>query len=119
MPSTIAAKACVVAVHQDLRRDVDIGPCSLTSDFDTIREGRCRGVSPARATVLWDVLVPDISKIVRAVDIAPVPCLWQVVDWGKRLADEGLDGLLWLDGARVLLAHAAQLGTDDRGKNEK
>ena len=39
VPSTIAAETGVVAVHQDLGRDVDIGPCSFTGDLDAIGEG--------------------------------------------------------------------------------
>jgi hypothetical protein len=38
-------------------------------------------MSPARATILWDVLVPHVGQKVSSIDVAPNPLLWQVLNW--------------------------------------
>ena len=42
-------------------------------------------MSPARAAVLWDVLVADVGQVVDTVDVVPQEGLWKVVhsfEWG-------------------------------------
>jgi hypothetical protein len=65
--STMASHHLVIARDQNLRRDVDIGPGCFTGDFDSIRENGSGSMSPARSTVLRNVLVKDISQKVSSV----------------------------------------------------
>jgi hypothetical protein len=54
--STVAA-IVTTARDKNLRSDVDIRPSSLSSDLNSIGKGGGSGMSPARSTVLRNVLV--------------------------------------------------------------
>jgi len=67
--STVASIHVGLARDQNLGRDVDIGPRSFTGDLDAVGEDGGGGMSPARSTVLGDVLVPDVSQEVCSVSV--------------------------------------------------
>jgi hypothetical protein len=69
--STIAPVVIVRARDDNLRRYVDVWPCSLSCNLYSVREGGGCSLSPAGAAVLWNVLVLDIGKVVDSVDIVP------------------------------------------------
>ena len=48
--SAVAAVVLLVAGDEDLRGDVDVRPCSLACDLDSVRQGAGGGVRPARTT---------------------------------------------------------------------
>ena len=51
MPSTMATVVASLTGDEHLGRDVDVGPGSLASNLDSIREGGGRSMGPARSTV--------------------------------------------------------------------
>lgn len=69
--ATIAPIVVHGAGKQHLRRDVDVGPLSLSHDLYSVRNRRGSGLSPARSAVLGNVLILQVSEIVGAVDIVP------------------------------------------------
>lgn len=95
--TTVAAVIIHGARYDNLRRDADVGPLSVSVDLNTIGEGRGGSVSPARTTVLGYVLVSQVSEEVRVVDIVPHPLLRE---------SHGLQGSLdnWRNGFGALLA---------------
>jgi hypothetical protein len=80
--STETSHRFIVHITRDenLRGDVDIGPGSLSSDLDTIGESRSGSLSPARSTVLRNVLVPNVSKVVNSIDVVPKDLVGNVSD---------------------------------------
>jgi hypothetical protein len=71
--TTVAAKRVVLAGNQNLGSDVDIGPCSISGDLDSVTEGGSGSVGPAGTAVLGDVLVADVGEEVGTVNIVPDP----------------------------------------------
>jgi len=59
--STVATVVFLFARDENLWSNVDIRPGSITCNLDTVREGRGGGLSPARPTVLGDVLVFNVG----------------------------------------------------------
>jgi hypothetical protein len=70
-----------------LRGDVNIRPSSFSIDFDSIRESRSGGMSPARSAVRRDVLVPDIGNVRGVIDIIPDPLFWDVLNILESFSD--------------------------------
>mmetsp|Transcript_93000 Transcript_93000/g.248919 ORF Transcript_93000/g.248919 Transcript_93000/m.248919 type:complete len:327 (-) Transcript_93000:39-1019(-) len=68
--STIAASG-IGAVQNVLHRQIDVDALASTSDLHTISKSRHSPVSPARATVLRNVLVPTHRAVVHSVLVAP------------------------------------------------
>jgi len=97
-----------LARDDDLGSDVDIGPSSPTSDLDTIGESACCGMSPARTTILGNVLVADVGQEVGAVDVVPEELCRKVVGRYKWSLD------LWC-GAVDATSVAWVLGVDIAG----
>jgi hypothetical protein len=65
--------------NQNLGSDVNVGPGSLAVNFDSVWKCWGRGLSPAGATVLGDVLVLDVGQVVDTVHVTPVKWLWKLV----------------------------------------
>ena len=66
------------AVQDPLNAEVNIVALSLTSDLDTISQGRDCAVSPAGSTVVRDVLVEMLGEVGFAIDVVPVPVVGDV-----------------------------------------
>jgi len=66
-------------------------------------------VCPARAAVLGDVLVPDVSKIVNPINVVPDESLWKF-DIVKGFFNNGIDGISGLSSARVDGVHILESG---------
>ena len=45
------------AIQNELDREINLFTLSLTGDLDSVRKGRNRAMSPARATILREVLI--------------------------------------------------------------
>jgi len=104
--STMASEHVVLARDQDLRRDVDIRPGSLTHNLHAVGEDRSSGMGPARSTVLRDVLVEDVGKEVCSVssflsNVVPENFFREVSKVNKRLSNVLENGALRLSEVRV------------------
>ena len=101
---------------------VDVGPGGLARDLDPIGQRRSGGVSPARATVLRNVLVADICQVIRAVDVVPLPLGGQVIHRRQRSLDHGRRSILAADRARRVRRDSATFGeghSSKKGANSK
>jgi hypothetical protein len=80
---TTVATIILRARDENLWGDVNIWPGSLSSDLDSIGEGRGSGMSPAGTTVRWDMLVSNVGEVVNTFDVVPDPVFWKIVNWFK------------------------------------
>ena len=67
-------------------------------------------MGPAGTAVSWDVLVPDVGKVVSTVNVVPSDLLWEVLDVGKSLGDSwggsvGVADSAWVVDKTVLSGH--------------
>jgi hypothetical protein len=90
--STVTSVHVSLARDQVLGRDVDIGPHGLTGDLHAVGEDGSSSVSPARSTVLRDVLVEDVSEEVSGVSsrlshIVPKDFFREILNVSERLSD--------------------------------
>merc|ERR1711920_720655 len=69
--TTVASLVGSLTGDDDLWGDVDVWPCSLSGDFNSVRKSRGGSVGPAGAAVGWQVLVEDVSKVVLAINVVP------------------------------------------------
>ena len=119
--TTVATHVSRLTGNDDLRRDVDIGPGSLTGDLYTIRESRGGSVGPAGTAVLWDVLVAHVGQVAHILDIVPLPDGGEVVDGLKRLDDSWsspLDTTTMARGLRVDLTETECGDTQESNDSE-
>ena len=70
--TAMAAIVFLFAGNQNLGSYVNVRPSSFALNFDSIRERRCCGLSPARAAVLRDVLVFYVGQVVDSIYTTPV-----------------------------------------------
>jgi len=61
------------AVQRKLNTQIDVIALTIACDFDPVREGGERGMSPARPAILGDVLVELVSQAALPIDIVPIP----------------------------------------------
>eukprot|EP01047_Picozoa_sp_COSAG01_P033681 COSAG01_NODE_2489_length_7588_cov_3.099880_1_plen_142_part_10 len=98
-------------IHEHLRRQLDVGEGALALELDAIRERGSGAVSPARAAVLGDVLVP-----IDGGEVVPHGITWIVAFWDGGRVDVGVwqrrDHVL---GARLREPDRAPLGADADG----
>lgn len=66
------------ARYHHLRGDVYVRPGSLSRNLYSVRDGRGGSMSPARPTVLRNVLVSQVCEIVYSVDVVPDKVLWEI-----------------------------------------
>ena len=62
-------------------------------------------MSPARSTVLWNMLISQIGQIVDAINRVPDPLLWEIINRLKRLDDVSRLWKTFGDSARSLFAN--------------
>lgn len=72
---TTVAAATSLTIEDDLNTQGNIRPSSVSSNVDSISKGGGSTMSPARTTVLRNVLVSGERKIVDIADISPIPVL--------------------------------------------
>jgi hypothetical protein len=84
--ASVASHVILITRDHDLGRDVDVWPGSLPCDLDSVRQRRCGGLSPAGSTVLGNMLVLDVGKIVDSVHVVPDPVVRKGLRF-KRLVD--------------------------------
>ena len=92
----MAAVVFLLKGDDDLRKNVDIRPISLSGDIDSIKKGKGRSMSPARTTVLWNMLVSHVGQVVNAVNVIPEPVRWEVLDMLEFLSDHILSISQWI-----------------------
>jgi len=115
-----------LAGDQNLRRQVDIGPDSLTLNLNSVGEDGSSSVGPARSTVLRDVLVEDVSQEVCSVssslsNVVPKDLIGKVLRMEERLRDVLNNGDLGLSDVRVLAVDVStgiDHGTEHSGNSE-
>jgi len=76
--TTMASLILHLAGDKNLRSNIDIRPSCFSGNLDSIRQSRCSGVSPARSTVLWNMLVSNVGKIINSVNIIPEKLFWEL-----------------------------------------
>jgi len=74
--TTVATIVLILTGDENLRSDVDIRPGSLAHDLNSIRHGRGCGMSPTGTTVLGNVLIAHVSKVVDTINIIPDELFW-------------------------------------------
>jgi len=89
--TTMATVVESAARYQNLRSNVDIWPCSLPDNFDSIRESRGGSMCPAGPAVLGNMLVPQVSEEICVVDVVPDKGLWNVTYRGQFRTHVGLN----------------------------
>lgn len=87
--------------------DVDVGPLCLSGNLDSVRHGGGGSLSPARAAILGNVLVLDVSQVVGSINVVPDPVVRKRLVF-KRLGDLGEDGFGGLSAARHVSAAASE-----------
>ena len=66
-------------------------------------------MGPAGTAVCWEMLVPDVGKVVSSVNVVPSDLLWEVLNVNEWLGDEwfssvGVADSAWVvDGLHLLL----------------
>lgn len=81
LPSEIlpaASSNTASAIEHPLNTQVDIISNSMPSNFDTICQSRQCTVSPARPTVLWNVLIQRMRQERMTRNVPPVPRFWKI-----------------------------------------
>jgi len=85
------ARSGVTAVNDVLNGQISGGPSTTTFDVDTVSKSGRGSMSPARSTILRDVLVASGRSVVNSIDISPIEsswkCLWINVFPRQRLAN--------------------------------
>jgi len=94
--TTMATIVFLLTGDDYLRRDVDIGPSSLSGNLDSIRKGRGRSMSPARTAVLWNMLVSHVGQEVGAINVIPEPVRWEILHMLEFLSHYVLSGSQWV-----------------------
>lgn len=79
MVSTIATSSNFgTAIENELNTEVNVITLAVTGNLDAIAEGAQGTMSPARSTVLRNVLVQRVCQIGDAIDGTPGKGIWQV-----------------------------------------
>jgi len=94
-----------LAGDKNLRSNVDVWPSCLSSDLDSIGKRRCGGMSPARSTILWDMLVSHVGKVIGSINVVPEKFGWELD--GGEFGPDVLDILIgWVP---LLLARSGSV----------
>ena len=77
-------------------------------------------MGPAGTAVGWEMLVPDVGKVVSSVNVVPSDLLWEVLNVNEWLGDEwfssvGVADSAWVVDETVLSGHG---GGGDEGSSE-
>jgi len=72
------ATSNISTVQNVLNRQVNVDTLCLSGNFDAVSKSRNRAMRPAASAVLRYVLISTHRGIVDAIDVSPVPCLWNL-----------------------------------------
>ena len=67
-------------VDENLRREGDIRPRSVSGDVDPIGDGAGGALGPATSAVVGNVLIFVPGEVVDSADVSPVPVLGEVLE---------------------------------------
>ena len=77
-PMTTPRRACAT-IEQILYTEINVMSFPLACNFDPVLKGRDGAMRPATTAVVRNVLIQEFRQIRLAVDIVPVPIVWDVV----------------------------------------
>lgn len=85
------ARTTSIAVDDGLDGEHHSWESSVTEDVDTICKTACCSMSPAGTAVDGNVLISGVTEEVDAIDVAPVPILWELFGTQKLMGKRGFD----------------------------